>query len=733
MFVALSLILIILCWFQYGILISCVITALVAIGFAIQQVKVAGVFFLLALICIATLQSEYQFKLPSELQHQEFFLSTCFLQVPKQFNDDYRSVVGEVIEQPLPLKLRKIKLSSYSLENAIPIGKADVCIRGIFRLKQPFGKLIPGSFNSDAYFFSNQIDAQAILVSLEEVWVKPTFVGRKYNQVSSLLESPETLGVWTALTLGWSAAMPSEVKDLLAANQLMHLFVISGMHFGFIAVVCVFLIKSVGRLFVKFWVVTISEQLLVLLIVLTTYLLAIDSPLPALRAYIMLMVPSVFFLLGYKVGYLNSLSISAILICIFQPESWLSVSPWLSFVSVGVLLLIVRWRLFIYKHWLIAAIGIQLIMSLLSVFWAIIFGFKFNVFAVFIALIATPIVLFVMLPISFILFLIPNEQLIDLYSKSVLFAIKFLTYFESYAFEMSWIPVSIGAALMVLVGFVIWHRNSWATSLTSLILLVSFVFITEFIPFQQPSRITLDFLDVGHGQAILISTPEGRYLLDTGGEFNDGVSLFEATLERVIPKIDGLIISHADQDHSAGADYIKEMHPELPTWSGNKNAFQNPGAYRDCHQHTKINDFLAFIPIPNELQNSSNNQSCVLKLMFKEQRVVFTSDADKFIEYYLIQEYSELLPADLVVLGHHGSDSSSVTDWLDLHKGSFFVVGSADRAAPKWPSRRIEQWFDENNAYLYRTSRLGSIRISMDGRIFKVKTWDSAYRKELIN
>jgi competence protein ComEC len=142
---------------------------------------------------------------------------------------------------------------------------------------------------------------------------------------------------------------------------------------------------------------------------------------------------------------------------------------------------------------------------------------------------------------------------------------------------------------------------------------------------------------------------------------------------------------------------------------------------------------LSFLPIPDELQVSSNNNSCVMLLEFESQVVMLTSDADKFIEYYLMQEYPHILPSDLVVLGHHGSNSSSVTDWLDLHRDSFFVVGSADRAAPKWPSIRIERWFEANDAYLYRTSRLGSIRISMDGSRFKVKTWDSAYRKQLIN
>jgi competence protein ComEC len=265
-----------------------------------------------------------------------------------------------------------------------------------------------------------------------------------------------------------------------------------------------------------------------------------------------------------------------------------------------------------------------------------------------------------------------------------------------------------------------------------LLLLSLLPFQSDLLPFAKEDQVTVDLFDVGHGQSLLIDTPDGRVLLDTGGPYTDEVSLYEASIERVTPKPDAVVISHSDSDHSAGANYFRANNLRIPVWTGQREAFSLAETYQNCHEHSEVNDYLRFLPIPSSVQDTDNNHSCVLFLSFQGMTAIFTSDADKYVEYYLMQEHSDLLPVDLVILGHHGSNSSSATDWLELHKGRFFAVGSADRAAPKWPSRRIEQWFSENDETLYRTSKLGTVRIVMHGGQLDVKTWDSAYRNQLI-
>jgi competence protein ComEC len=720
-----------LCWFYFGLITALVLSLGGSLLFAVLNWRIGGIAVAVSLILLFSLEEETTHKLESQSQHINSNLSVCFEQVVSIRAQDYSTVVGSVVDQPKHLSLRKIKISAYNGELADFRNVAGKCIKGEFRLRQPIGKIIPGAFKADEYYFANQVDALATVVSLDGNWDAPDFADKLYNRVANELHDTKSLSIWSALTLGWSQNLDLETKHLLTSNQLMHLFVISGMHLGFIAL----MITAVVRVFIKpfaeklTW--TYEYQFAVVIVCLIFYLSCIGFPIPAVRALIMLVVPLVLIHLGLSLGISQAFSLAVILITIWKPECWLSLSPWLSFSAVGLILTLIHWDFLGKHHWFVKLLGYQAILSMMAIPWSIYAGFPVNIFSLFINLIVTPLVGFILMPLCFLSALTPNTYFNFILDSFVTALSKVLTMSEPYSFSLLWVDDRVLILTLVFITAVVWFRNVYASVSVFFSFVVMLALFIEQKKDQDFTDITL--FDVGHGQAILIENNEGNYLLDTGGGFSEGQSLYDVSLQRVLPRLDGLIISHSDSDHSTGYNSVRRSYPDIPVWSGQSLDFDSISKFRNCHESGRISNHLRFIRIPVALRNTDNNHSCVLVFEKGRFRALFTSDADKMIEYYLMQEYSELLPANLVLLGHHGSDSSSAHEWLVTHKDENFAVSTSDRLRPVWPSNRLRDWFQERNLEYLSTARLGTIRYRIIGEKLSVKTWDTAYRKRLIN
>ncbi len=734
MIVAAFFIALIWLWFQFGL--GWALASLIAgVGVSLIRHRWPAVLLLVGGTWIlGYLEASIQHVLPHSQQHQKNVLAVCLQQAPKLYDDELMSGLAKVVQQPDHLNLRTIKIYiPQAVLDSARFQPGD-CLLGDVRLRLPLGKIIPGVFNADRYYFANQIDAIGTVTSLTELWSDSDPAQRLYNKRASSFSNDDALQLWAALTLGWSSAMSSELKALISANQLMHLFVISGMHLGLIALMVGFIVQGLALCFSRWWITDFKVKSAAVLVFCLVYIFWLGFPVPAVRAFLMMGVPLLVYVCGLKVDRFRSLALAAIAVTLWQPQCWLALGAWLSFMSVAIILILLKWRLFERIHRLLSIVLFQTIMSVSILPWALVSGFSINPFSILTNLMLTPLIAFAALPGVILIALTGNTQLIRSFESASSGLLNVLATTERWSVALPYVPLQIILGISVLFVLVFWYRGVQGL-LAGVIGLLSILLITTqfMLSAANESKTRMTVFDVGHGTSVLLETPQHKVLFDTGGYFSENVSLMEASLMRVLPTLDAIVVSHSDADHASGYQYLIEKQPSLFSWSGQPDKVGAPGQVANCHDEQIPFAMLQFIPVPDVLRQSDNDSSCILLFNDGQNSAVLTGDAGKTVEYYLLQAHPKLLPVDVLMLGHHGSASSSAQDWLAAQAGKLYVVSSGDRAAPRWPAQRVKDWFSRQGETLMNTAEVGTIQLTFGADSVSVKTWDSAYRIRLIN
>ncbi|WP_320822594.1 ComEC/Rec2 family competence protein [Reinekea sp.] len=741
MFIAALLMILTATWYYWGLwsalgllALACAVPMLWRKGLKLRPSVLALLvlaLLLLGLLVLGQLERSVQHVLPRAYVHQLVPLTVCIEQPPKLFAD-YSSANGRVRGQPAALSLRRVRLT-LPIKLAVPALQAGDCIEGDFQLRQPFGHIIPGAFNSDSFYFSTRIDAKASLKTIHHLDYRPTLAQSLYQQRQGLFHDPASLGLWSALALGWSGALSAELRDDLAQNQLVHLLVVSGMHIGFVSLMVLGLINGLAWLCADHLMISQTQRYIVVLAVVAGYVALLGWPVPATRALLMALLPVLVIQVGWQLPWYSGLLYAAITLILIRPEAWLGLGSWLSFSAVLTILLLWRWQLLSTRHWLLKLVLFQMLMSLSILPWALVFGFYLNPLAALVNLLVTPWVALLLLPLALLILLLGRSELLVPFEWGVALLTRLMTLGRDFGTQLPWWPLFAVVTGVVLALLYIWLPDLRVKLVLGLMAGLMWLAL-HFTSVPVTTR-RLTVFDVGHGQAVLIEQDNERWLYDTGGQVGE-LSLFERDLSRRVRSLNGLVISHSDIDHAAGADYILRREPHLQTWAGQpRTANTIPTArpaWRNCHRVGPLNNFLRFIPIPPELMDSDNNHSCILVYDSGFGRVLITGDASKRVEYFLLQQHPELFPFEVVLLGHHGSASSSAQDWLDANSTALFILSTADRARPRWPSPALLSWFTRTQAQLLSTAQVGTIEIIFSEPGLVHKSWDSAFRKRLI-
>ncbi|MFN0109064.1 MAG: ComEC/Rec2 family competence protein [Blastocatellia bacterium] len=281
-----------------------------------------------------------------------------------------------------------------------------------------------------------------------------------------------------------------------------------------------------------------------------------------------------------------------------------------------------------------------------------------------------------------------------------------------------------------------------------------------FPPSFERGRLSVTFLDVGQGDAMLIVFPEGKtILLDSGGQIRfgseeegredaedvfveDRIGIAESAVmpalwRRGIKRLDWIAASHGDADHVEGfADIIRSFDigqtiraasasendlfaktvrtDGLPVWCVRQgDAFEIDGARVEV-----------LSPVGDEasLKMSGNNQSLVLRLSFGQRSFLLTGDIEKEAEVRLVEKGIEL-KADVLKVAHHGSRTSTAAEFLRQVKPQHTVISVAEPSLYGHPHPEVIERLQDSGAGVWRTSRCGAITISTNGNDLRVETF----------
>ena len=244
--------------------------------------------------------------------------------------------------------------------------------------------------------------------------------------------------------------------------------------------------------------------------------------------------------------------------------------------------------------------------------------------------------------------------------------------------------------------------------------------------------LTVSFLDVGQGDAILVQTPDGYEMLVDGGRDNSILRELSERQEVFDRTIDVVVATHPDLDHVAGLVDVLERYEvktivmtENEGESGAAAAFAaaapNEGAeiiFADAGQVLQLGastTIQIFAPTGDESKLESNAASIVLRVVYGNTSFLLSGDAPQEIENYLVETYGTQLDSYFLKLGHHGSKTSTSESWLDTVTPKYAVVSAGLDNRYGHPHQEVMQRVFKRNIQTSHTGTDGTIVFESDG------------------
>lgn len=121
--------------------------------------------------------------------------------------------------------------------------------------------------------------------------------------------------------------------------------------------------------------------------------------------------------------------------------------------------------------------------------------------------------------------------------------------------------------------------------------------------------------------------------------------------------------------------------------------------------------------------NSINNNSLVCKVNYKNYSMLFTGDIEAIAEKAILKKYSKnlnILKSDILKVAHHGSKTSSITEFIEKIKPKYAIIGVGEDNKFGHPSDSTIQNLEKANIRIYRTDKMGEIEIKTNGKEIKI-------------
>lgn len=665
-----------------------------------------------------------------------------------------------------PRKLGKIRLSYYGQRDILPAENWRFTVK----LKRPRGMLNPNGFDLQAWLVVEGFAATGYVKKGSESTINRVSSGlfdwkqgggiywrytyHRWRQDIALTvyrtaKDKRAAAMIVALTTGIRHYLSQHDRQLFQRAGISHLMAISGLHVGMVAGVSYLFFSLIARFLVLLWP-RIAGQYWALggsFITAAIYALMAGFTLPTQRAMIMLAFLQLALATGKRRCGLDALGIALLVIAVTQPLAVHSASFWLSFFAVLAIFFLLWSRpiktgleqedqlryLSDLKSWMWVQIGICIFLIPLTVFW---FS-GFSLIAPLINAFAIPLISFLVVPLSLFATLWLG------FSRDVS-----VVCWQIAAYPLRWL-VDMSEALVKLGDDFAWSDT--AISPLALLSLSVAMFWVYFFPLKRVKLLALlllgpvifpqidrpghgamhlTVLDVGQGLSVVVETRSHTLVYDVGPLFISGFNTGEAVvkpflLSRQITAVDRLLISHGDNDHAGGARGLFDSIPVKLVLSGEPEALSFDA--KSCHhqQHWQWDGvkFQVLHPFQNEWFARANNLSCVLKISAEGFSVLLPGDIGKKVERKLVNSLADgVLRSDILLVAHHGSNSSSSDGFLDAVGPAIAVVSAGYLNRYQHPRDEVLKRLQKHGAEVFNTADSGAISFLIaDGEIERIE------------
>ena len=687
-------------------------------------------------------QSYLSQSLPAALIGQNLLIEGVVKGLPDYTNrsvrfdfevSQYLSVNGKSMDKTSVLLPSRLRLSWYYHKNRISSGELW---RLKVRLKPPHGMMNAGGFDYEKWLYQKGIHATGYIrkaadnLQLDKAGDSIDGIRESLLSVISNLPDKTFQGLLQALTIGHKTAISTQQWQVLQHTGTSHLMAISGLHIGLVAGMVFFMVRFLVPPFISRYISAPQVAAIISIVAGGFYALLAGFNVPTQRAFIMLLVFMLAIVIKRPAFSINTFAWAIIAVLLINPLSVLSAGFWLSFSAVLIISLVSSSRLKSHSGSLSAWV------SGLKIQWYIALG---------------------MLPLSVILFQqgsfispIANMLAIPLVGMLIVPLALLASFLNVISTEMSqWLFVQTSELLssiwlllawladMPLAG---WQRSSVPVLMSVLSIVgVALLLLPKGVPmrysgvfllfpmvlYQMPKpeagAFWVNVVDVGQGLSVLVRTHDKALLYDTGAKFSDR---FDIGQRVVVPylnfigvkQLDTLLLSHGDNDHAGGADavmqtlHVRSLLAETRVLE-KKSRYNTHDKVCAVGQNWNWNGVSFEVLHPDKFYPKSNNRSCVLKISTPYSSMLIAGDIERKAERQLLKRSSEKITADVVLVPHHGSNTSSSKAWLKKVNPQLAIVSAGYKNRFNHPTKKILKRYHSQGIEVLNTANAGMIQL----------------------
>lgn len=656
-----------------------------------------------------------------EQQNNRVLVTVADLPKINEWSTRLRLIVRPINQQALTPQFKPMLIlaNDYNLKNTWPVGSQWLVNMS---LKAPQGQKNGVSFDREAWLFSEGYSGTGNLrkgrIQQED---DHSFIIKINRTRASLLEKiHHTLGktreasLLAALTIGAQNEMNTADWQTFANTGTTHLVSISGLHITLLAGLLAYLFTLVYRYTPGTHLLPVAPKRVIASIALlgaVIYAALAGFSVPTQRALFML----IGLWAGLMWGRTNSMpfliSLALVLVLTLDPFAVLAVGFWLSFGLVAALFAFLSPQLK-PSTGILAFFQSQWIATLISAIPLLYFFGQLPLISPVANAISIPLVSALITPMALLGLIDPTGYLLQLaawLAKILFFILDTLAQVPVFTQVKFPIPILL---LALLGSFLLGFPRGTHLKISGLLCLLPLLLFKPERP--EAGVVWVRVLDVGQGLAVLIETKNHTLLFDTGIQAANQVLLpqFQALGHQ---KLNTLVLSHNDNDHDGAAESLLAKLPIQSIYAGQPAAYQNLNptlpithCQKNIHWQWDSVNFRFLTPTleapPKETDD--NARSCVLHIQTHNTAAMITGDLPAQGENLLLREP---IGAEVLIIGHHGSKTSSSLDFLRMvnPKIAAISVGYLNRYRHPHPS--VLQRLSQENIPFLRTDQTGQM------------------------
>jgi competence protein ComEC len=622
-------------------------------------------------------------QLPAALSGQVFSLEGRIIGLPVGAPDavrfEFRVTAAEGTARVLVG--RKLRLGWYARPpDTVPSITPGSVWRLHAKLRPPRGLLNPGGFDFERRALEQRIAATGYLVEPGRAREMQPGTGLDHargelsKRIAAALPAERARFV-TALALGDTRGLSDDDWDVLRATGLTHLIAISGFHVGLVAGFGALLMQAMHRLVPgagRRWPRPQATAASALVLA-AAYTALAGFALPTVRTLLMIAAVLMARLARRPQGLAEALAFAIIAIVLADPLAVLAPGFWLSFLGVAWL----AWCLPQVRgdgavKPFVQAQGVAMLGLLPLSVW---FFSQASLPGPLVNLVGIPWISLLVVPLALagIAFAPFSEAAANAawHAAGTLMQWLWVVLERVAAWPAAtvWLPEPGLLAVALALAGAFWLLLPRGTPGKPLAALLWLPLLWPAIDRPARGEVDLVLLDVGQGLSLLVRTQHHDLLYDAGPAVPRGLDLGEAVVlpalrAHGVARLDALVISHGDNDHAGGAAAVMRGLPTARVlapegWARERTVPCRAGQSWDWDGVT-----FAFLHPPPHFPYLGNQSSCVLRIDADGASALLPGDIGRHVESRLAKLPAGQVRADVLLVPHHGSDTSSSLDFI---------------------------------------------------------------------